>query len=159
MHLDKIWVTLLISAFSAWVGYYLRDIGTYKDFIRSRQFDIIDEINALKDLSTKYWSRDVKASDRRDDDIAQESEMVAKNHAINLALVSLSKNFDNRSYSELTSMTSEIRRCSTSRPFEDDKVDRSPDAQRIKEIHRRCFEMIEKIRVCARKPRGIWWRF
>lgn len=85
--------------------------------------------------------------------------MVAKNHAINLALVSLSKNFDYRSYSEITSMLSEIRRCSTSIPFEDANVERSPDAQRIKEIHRRCFEMIEKIRACARNPRGIWWRF
>lgn len=157
-HIQQFSGAILLSLISGCIGYYSRELGTYKEFIRSRLFDIVTELETLRDLSTKYWSRDVKTADRGPDDIAQEAEMVAKNHAINLALISLSANVDSRSYSELTDMASEIRRCSTGIPFEDVAADRLPDAHRIKEVHRRCFEMINKIRSCARSPCGLWKR-
>ena len=154
-----IFIPVVTSSASGFLGYYLKDIGTYKDFIRSRLLEIIDHINEVKGITTKYWSRDVKAGERNSEDISQEAEIVALNHAINLSLVSLCKNIDSHDYSQLTDLAAEIRRSSSGSPFEDNNIDRTSNPQKIKEVHRQCFEMIEKIRSCARSPQKVWLRW
>ncbi|WP_141299928.1 hypothetical protein [Komagataeibacter diospyri] len=155
-YLLPIFGTILLSLFSGWVGYYLRDRGAYKEFLRSRFFDIVTDLEALRDLSTQYWSRNVEKINRNHDDIAQEAEMVAKNHAINLSIVALAPNIDSKVYAQLSQMLTDVRQASTKNPFEDESVDRLPDPQLIKEVHRRSFEMILLIRECASKPKGVW---
>lgn len=137
-------------------GYLLRNMGSYKEFVRSRIFDLVNEVNALRDLSIEYWSRSVTSTNIDDGIVAQEAKMVAKNHAINVFLVHLSDNIRPKHYADLKQEIADLRIISTSAPFEEHNQDRIVDPQKIKEIHKKCFDITLKLNECAKSPRGIF---
>ncbi|MDR6181617.1 hypothetical protein [Asaia bogorensis] len=149
---------ILTAGLTGWIGYKFREISSDRVYIRDQMLGIVDDIEEIRVISSKYWSRKVSVDERNHEDIAQEAELVARNHAVNVSIDALKKSFDARSYTKVSELVTKIRGESTGGAFEVGDQPRNSDVNRIKTVHRSCYEMIAELRKCARAPKGVWWK-
>lgn len=154
LYAEKATITLIPSVICIGIGYIIKGVEYNRNYTSSRVDDLVDEIKKLQEVNSKYWSR-VREATRTEDDFSQEGEIRARNHMINSIVTDLSNSFRPNDYAELVGLVTQLRQETSGGNFASE-ARREAVPHAISGGYTCGYEMISKVRKCAKHPRRVW---